>query len=102
MSEFVDSAKACVNEAHRTAYSGYNLQSELILSGIEKMTELSTMQASYRTDIEARIVSNVLEMRSNQISQESTLMDIQELLKMIIEQQQRTNTLLEALVNNSK
>ncbi len=50
-------------------------------------------------------MDNVYEIRSNQNTQESTLLDqqatlldIQEILKMILEQQQKTNTLLESLL----
>ncbi len=100
MSEFVDSAKACVSEAHRSAYSGFNLQSELLLSGIVKMTELSTMQGSYRTAMEADIIDNVLAIRSNQIDLHSTLLDIHESLKLLIELQQHTNELLEKKSQN--
>ena len=105
MAEFVNEAQAQVNEAHNSAYSGYTLQSELLLSGMVKMVEVSTVHAGFRTDLTKRIVDNVYEIRSNQNTQESTLLDqqatlldIQEILKMILEQQQKTNTLLESLL----
>ena len=105
MAGFANEAHSRVNEAHKEAYSGgifAPLQSELLLCGIESMTEISTVHAGLRTDFAKKIAENTLDIRSNQSVQESTFLDIQELLKMIIEQQQRTNSLLEALVNNKE
>ncbi len=51
MAEFVNEAQAQVNEAHNSAYSGYTLQSELLLSGMVKMVEVPTVHAVLRTNL---------------------------------------------------
>lgn len=104
MGEFANEAQARCNEAHRVAYKNtlLPLQPELLQSSLLNLTEVMTVHAGFRTDFANRIANSTLEIRSNQNTQESTLLDIQELLKMILEQQQRTNMLLESLANNNK
>jgi len=105
MAEFVREAQACVNDAHSTAYSGTGLgvgSLDLKTLGIEKMLELSTVQAGFRTDVAVKIMDSILEIRSNQTDQENSLLAVQGLLKMMIEQQQRTNALLEELIKTRR
>lgn len=50
--------------------------------------------------MEADIIDNVLAIRNNQIDLHSTLLDIHESLKLLIELQQHTNELLEKKSQN--
>lgn len=95
MSQFVKEAQAQVNDAHAKAYNGYTLQSELLLSSILQTLEISTVHAGWRTDLGTHIVDNIIEMRSNQVDQLKTLYSL-------IDELQKTNELLQTLIEKTK